>query len=226
MNLNNQSLHYVLINHFIEKKRAPSISELSLLYKKSSSEIRKALENLEAYHGCALSSKGEIAAVHPFSARATNFKVVSHNSEWWANCAWCAMGVIKLVGGTGELITRIFKDDFPTHIRVSGGEIGSTNFKVHFPVPMARIWENVVYSCSVMQVFRSEDEIDAWCLETGVSRGDVQPLSKVNRLAGIWYERHHSTDWEKWTTAEAVEIFHSMGFDHPVWSLENTSERF
>ena len=36
------------------------------------------------------------------------------------------------------------------------------DFLVHFPVPMTRAWDNVIYTCSVMLLFRTEEEVNDW----------------------------------------------------------------
>jgi hypothetical protein len=91
---------------------------------------------------------------------------------------------------------------------------------------MARAWENVVYTCSVMLVFQNEDQIENWCRRHGIEKGDIQSLGKVFEFAREWYGNHLRKDWKKWTNEEAVQIFRRHALKGPIWDLPLTSSRF
>ena len=97
---------------------------------------------------------------------------------------------------------------------------------VHFPIPMVRAWDNVVYTCSTMLVFRDEAQVEAWSARHRIPRGDVQPVTKVLELAKRWYGEHLRPDWTKKTVAEAGAIFTELGFTHQIWSLPKQESRF
>jgi hypothetical protein len=50
------------------------------------------------------------------------------------------------VGGEGERI----------EISVANGKVKPAEYLVHFPVPMTNAWGNLIYTCSVMLVFKNE----------------------------------------------------------------------
>ena len=54
-----------------------------------------------------------------------------------------------------------------------------TDYVIHFPVPMTKVWDNVIYTCSVQLLFRNEKEVDEWCKVRGVPRGDVRPVQQI-----------------------------------------------
>ena len=97
---------------------------------------------------------------------------------------------------------------------------------VHFPIPMTRAWDNVVYTCSTMLLFKDEAGVDEWSARHRIARGDVQPVRKVLELARRWYGEHLRPDWTKKTVAEARVIFDELGFGHAVWSLPAEEGRF
>ena len=97
---------------------------------------------------------------------------------------------------------------------------------VHFPIPMARAWDNVIYTCTTMLLFESEAEIDAWSERHRLPRGDARPLAAVYDFAREWYGQHLSPQWRKWTTDEARAIFRRHGFTGPIWELPRSAERF
>jgi hypothetical protein len=97
---------------------------------------------------------------------------------------------------------------------------------VHFPVPMKHAWDNVLFTCSVMLMFRYKRSIQDWSRRHALPCGDAQPVQKVYDFARVWYGRHLDADWRKWTTEEARGIFERFGFRGPVWELPASGERF
>ena len=82
MDLNLSHLHYIIIKEILSNGYAPTIENLSEIFKKSKEEIIKNLKNLEEYHGVVLHPKTfEIWIIHPFSLSPTNFWVKSKKGE-------------------------------------------------------------------------------------------------------------------------------------------------
>lgn len=225
--LQHASLHAAIVRHFLEAGVAPSRQALALQFRVEAEEMGRALTSLQEYHGVVLDSqRQEILAAHPFSNVPTYFLVRDGSRSWWANCAWCALGMAGLLGGDGIAIeTRLGADGPPLAISVRAGQIADS-LLVHFPIPMTRAWENVIYTCSTMLMFDTEAAIEAWCARHGTPRGDTQPVQRVYEFATVWYGRHLDEDWRKWTTEEARAIFARFGFTGPIWQLPASAERF
>lgn len=131
-----------------------------------------------------------------------------------------------MAGGTATIETRIGAiDDYAT-IKIDNGKLIDTDFVVHFPIPMKNAWDNVIYTCSIMLMFRNESQVDEWCVARGIPKGDVRPIEQVWKFATEWYGRHADPDWSKWSVREAVEIFKRHDLIGPIWSLAEDSERF
>lgn len=227
MTVTNSSLHYRILTHFVESGHAPTASELAAALGATPAEVERGLVELQEYHGVVLHpGTSEIRAAHPFSATPTNFRVESERGGWWANCAWCAMGVVTLVGGTATVTTTLGAESSQVAVRVRDGVLETRDLLVHFPVPMARAWDNVVYTCSVMLLFESENSIAEWCARHGIPRGDVQPLTKVLAFARSWYGRHLDPAWTKWSGAEAAALFEQFGLKGPIWQIPTDPMRF
>jgi len=111
-------------------------------------------------------------------------------------------------------------------LRVEEGRLLDTDYVVHFPIPMKEAWDNVIYTCSVMLLFRDEAQVDGWTRRHRVERGDVQPILNVWEFAKVWYGRHLNPDWKKWTVEEADEIFKRFGLTHKIWQLTVSGEKF
>ena len=229
MMLSLSHLHFSLIDHIIRRGYAPAMSELADTLSVSQREIEQRLLDLQAYHGVVLHPHNrQVWAIHPFSLAPTAFSVHGAQRTWWGNCAWCSLGIAAIVeedvcikstsGALGE----------PIEVRVEKGEIteGDRDVLIHFPIPMTRAWDNVVYTCSTMLFFRSEEEIDTWTQNHHIPKGDVQHLTDFWPFARKWYSKHADSDWVKWTMEEAQILFNAFGLTHPVWQLEGGGERF
>ncbi len=225
--MNNSSLHHAIISSFLKDQRAPTVSEIAARFNCGVAAAREGLRALAEYHGVVLQpSSDEVWVAHPFSAAPTTCVVKSGGCTWWGNCAWCSLGVAHLAGGTATIETRIGAIEDYASIRIENGKLIDTDFVVHFPIPMRRAWDNVIYTCSVMLLFRTESQVDSWCVTRGIAKGDVRPLVQVWEFAAEWYARHSDSNWVKWSGREAAEMFQRHGLTGPIWSLSDDSERF
>ena len=227
MKLDIAGLHHAVITSVVENGFAPSITSLAELFNCSRKKIRSSLKELQEYHGVVLhENSDEIWVIHPFSLAPTNFLVRQGGQDWWGNCGWCSLGIATLVGGRVEIITTLGADDRQVVIEVEGKHVSQPGLLVHFPTPMAKIWDNVVYSCSMMLVFETEDHIDKWCSRHNMPKGDIKRLDELQPFAAEWYGKYLDVNWKKWTVSEACELMDRHGFSGPTWALEERAGRF
>ena len=222
-------LHYSLIDHIIQFGHAPDTPDLANDLCITQVELEKRLQDLQEYHGVVLHPHiSKVWAIHPFSLAPTSFSVRGNRHTWWGNCAWCSLGIAAIVGEDVLIRSTSGALGEPIEVRVEKGEIieGDREVLIHFPIPMTQAWDNVVYTCSTMLLFRSEEEIDVWTQNHQIPKGDVQRLGDFWPFARKWYGRHADPDWIKWTQEEAVAMFNEFGLTHPVWQLEGGEERF
>ena len=221
------ALHHFLLTTIIETGQAPDMKLLMQRFEVGPNTMEKALIDLQEYHGLVLHPNSvSIRAVHPFSLVPTPFVLYASNGKWWGNCAWCALGAAVLLQGNVTIATRIAGNQEPVLINKVEGEIEQNKLLLHFPVPMTRAWENVVFTCSTMLVFRTVEEVEEWSAQHGLPVGDIQPLSMFWHFAKEWYGNHLNPNWEKWTIDEAREMFQRHHLTHPIWNLEESADRF
>lgn len=226
-NLTHGLLHATIGRYFVDHGTAPTVAQLGGLLGVEREVVSAALHALAGYHGVVLHpTTGEIWAMHPFSAAPTSFWVESQGRGWWGNCAWCSLGIAALLAADTTITTTLGAESEQVVIRVRDGVVTPAEYRVHFPIPMARAWDNVMYTCSTMLVFASDAAVDAWCARHAMPRGDVQSLATVWAFAQVWYGRHLEPGWTKWTTDEARELFARFGLTGPIWDLPATAERF
>jgi hypothetical protein len=225
--LDHATLHHAILTSIVERGFAPESEELAERFGATLEQIEQALRALHEDHGVVLHPfSAEIWVAHPFSCAPTGHVLRRGERTWWSNCGWCSLGAAALLGGEVSIFTTLGGEDRQVELRVVDGELVDRDFVVHFPIPMTRAWDNVVYTCSTMLVFEDRQAVDAWCERHRIERGDVQPIANVAAFAAVWYGRHLDRDWKKWTNREANEIFERFGLNHEVWKIPGGEERF
>lgn len=222
-------LHATILKYIIDHGYAPDATGLASLLALAESDVIQALQALEEYHGVVLHpNSARIWVIHLFSLAPTNFVVrtTATGKEWWGNCAWCSLGVAALLDQNVTITTTLGADRQQVTLHIVDGQIQDTGFCVHFPIPMTQAWDNVIYTCSTMLLFETEADIDRWCQQHRVNKGDVQPIETIWNFAKVWYGNHLNPQWTKWTNRQARDIFNRFGLTHPVWHIPESDTRF
>ncbi len=223
----NSNLHYTLIRCIIDNGYAPDVDALSGILGAPTGEIEQALNTLQQYHGVVLHpNEPKVWVIHPFSLAPTNFLVRSAKGLWWGNCAWCSLGIAALLDEDVTITTRLAAYDEQVIIHITNGEVKEKYLYIHFPIPMKKAWDNVIYTCSNMLVFHNEEQINQWTKRHNIPKGDVQPITNVWEFSKKWYGNHLNPNWEKWTMQEAKAIFAEFKLTNKIWDLETSNSRF
>jgi hypothetical protein len=70
-----------------------------------------------------------------------------------------------------------------------------------------------------MRLFRSEEEVDAWCEAHSRARGATLDIPTLQALAARWYGDRLDPAWRPRTTAEAQRILAGLGLTGEFWRL-------
>jgi len=219
--------HHLIIEHIIDSGRAPSLALLAHAAGIAADDVKDSLSRLHEKHGLVLHPNShDVWVIHPFSLVPTLFYVESGHRGWWAPCIWCALGITVLTGNHATIHTRVGGETGELALRVRDGIFQPEGCVAHFPIPASRAWDNVHRFCGSTLVFACADDVDGWCDRHGIKRGDVQPLSKVSKLAKVWYGGYRNRDWRKWTLDEARSHFAQVGLHGDSWQLPDRKGRF
>lgn len=225
--ISDAALHYQIIKFFVERGYAPQTAELAAALAADAIVVEAALHRLAQNHGVVLHpDSARIWVAHPFSAAPTNFLVHSPDGRWWGNCAWCSLGIAALLDRDVTITTTLGADGRQVDVHIQDGCVVETDYVVHFPVPMRQAWDNVIYTCSTMLLFESEQHVARWSREHRIPQGDVQPIETIWEFSKIWYGDHLNPDWHKWSNDEAQQIFAQFGLDGPIWNIPTSDARF
>ena len=223
----NANLHHAILIGIIENGYAPSNEELALQLNVNTKAIETGLYALQDYHGVVLHpNEPKVWVIHPFSLAPTNFYVQTDRMEWWGNCAWCSLGIAALIKEDVKITTMLGAETEQIHLHIVGGELQEKEYFIHFPIPMKKAWDNVIYTCSNMLIFKNEGQVDEWSKKHNINKGDVQPIEKIWEFSKKWYGNHLNPVWKKWTVEEAKQLFVEFSLDNSIWDLGDSKERF
>lgn len=133
--------------HFVGRGLAPSVEDLSDELGASIAAIAASLERLAEAHVLVLdpATRGLWMAM-PFSAVPTGFRVRTPGGEWWANCAWDALGISAMLQAPADISTSCADCGDPPPIRTTGRALSTGSGVVHFAVPAASWWDDIGFT--------------------------------------------------------------------------------
>jgi Alkylmercury lyase len=110
-------------------------------------DVAAAWQRLHEAHALVLDQEGgKLRMANPFSAVPTPYRVKADGREWYANCAWDAIGICAALDSDGTIESAC--PDCGEHIRleVSGKRVNDETLVFHSLVPAANWWEDIVFT--------------------------------------------------------------------------------
>jgi Alkylmercury lyase len=183
-----------------------------------------ALRELHDVHLIVLDATRErVVMAHPWAAAPMGFVVASSSQKWWGGCAWDSFAIPSLVGERCLVATHCPGCGAPLALDVDPGSApapapeAGAEMVAHFLVPVRRIWDDVVFTCSHQLLFCNPGHVETWLAATGNTRGAVLDLTTLWRLATGWYAGRLTPGYRRRTPAEAAEFFAGLGLDGDFW---------
>lgn len=207
------------ITRFFESKGyAPTIDDIALMGNSSCSEIRDSFRRLECQHQISLCpSATHIRAAHPYSALPTAYWVESGHKGWWANCAFCALGVAVIAGKSARVLARLGAMNEAVTFHINDQHITPDSFRLHIPLPIREWHDDIGYTCANVHIFRNSGDIDHWAKTKRLPRGRDVSLADAWRLANTWYEKYLDDDWQPHTPETLRNILGDCGLQGAFW---------
>lgn len=133
--------------HFVRHGHAPSVGDLSDELGASPAVIADSFERLAEAHVLVLdpATRGLWMAM-PFSAVTTGFRVRTPGGEWWANCAWDALGISAMLQAPADISTSCADCGEPLPVQTTGRALSTGSGVVHFAVPAASWWDDIGFT--------------------------------------------------------------------------------
>jgi hypothetical protein len=90
--------------------------------------------------------KSRIRMAPPFSGIETPFLVKVGTFDYYANCAWDALGIPAALNQDAMIYASDAYTNKPMILEVSGGAPVQQNCVIHFAIPAAHWWDDIIYT--------------------------------------------------------------------------------
>lgn len=125
----------------------PSAGETASIMGAGLLEVRQAYARLAQQRLLVLEPDGEtIRMAPPFSGVPTQHRVLADGVEYFANCAWDALGIPAALRRPGEVVSRCEQSLEPLHLAVGLDGPAPSSWLFHCQVPAARWWQDIVFT--------------------------------------------------------------------------------
>jgi hypothetical protein len=136
-----------IYSHIARTTEAPAPADVAAAVDASESEVAAAYQRLYGKRVLVLQDDGmSIQMAPPFSGIPTQHRVRVAGKEYFANCAWDALGIVAALQQPGEVFSRCEQSRQPLHIRVGESGPSPEPCVIHFAVPAASWWKDIVFT--------------------------------------------------------------------------------
>ena len=134
-------------HHFAETGQPPRPEEVA---ERIDSDIQSVLESyprLRAQRLLILEGDGRsIRMASPFSGVPTQHTVEADGIQYFANCAWDALGIAAALHKTAIVHSRCEQSGEPFHLNVHRNGPEASDWLFHCLVPAAQWWDNIIFT--------------------------------------------------------------------------------
>jgi alkylmercury lyase-like protein len=133
--------------HFAETGRRPSPEEVAGLSGSDVGSVLDAYGRLRAQRVLVLEADGSsIRMAPPFSGVPTQHVVIVDGKQYFANCAWDALGVPAALHRPGQVQSRCGQSGEPLNLKVDLEGPEPCTWLFHCLVPAAKWWDDIVFT--------------------------------------------------------------------------------
>jgi hypothetical protein len=113
----------------------------------SAADVIAGWRRLHDQHALVLNpATAEIRMANPFSAVPSAYRVRAKGRWWYANCAWDAFGICAALHANGRIEASCPDCGDPIAIDVAGERPDRQDLDVHFLVPAAKWWDDIIFT--------------------------------------------------------------------------------
>ena len=133
--------------HFAETGRGPSPIQVAGRVGSEVASVLDAYQRLRAQRLLVLEPDGaSIRMASPFSGVPTQHMVEAEGIQYFANCAWDALGVAAALHKPAMIHSRCEQSGEPLHLQVGLQGPEPSDWLFHCLVPAAKWWDNIVFT--------------------------------------------------------------------------------
>jgi hypothetical protein len=217
-----ERVRHTIYTRFATSGAASSVDELASALALEPAVVAASFDRLATERHVVLDAERRILMAHPFASIPLGFSVMGPDTLWWGGCAWDSFAIPHLVPDAPEvLVATTCPNCGAAHAWTVGRDAPPAGAQVaHFLVPTARIWDDVVHTCSHQSIFCSTECVEEWLTDEKVEPGYTMSLETLWRLAAHWYEGRLDTPYTRRDPQTAAAYFRSVGLEGPFWGLD------
>jgi hypothetical protein len=219
--IDNEDVRVAVYRRYAETGLEPTVALLAHELAADEDTVRQALRRLAELRHVVLGEGDRILMAHPFTSVPMGFAVMGEHTLWWGGCAWDSFALPHLVPGEPAVLVSTTCPNCRRPLAwMVGRERPPPGKEVaHFLTPAARMWDDVLHTCSNQRIFCGADCVDAWIKREHHDLGDVMDLSTLWRLASGWYAGRLERGYARREPAAAANYFREVGLEGPFWGL-------
>jgi hypothetical protein len=136
-----------IYKHFADTAHPPTVDQTTDHFGLSRPEGETLFRELDRVHALFLEPGTlGIRIANPFSAVPTDFQVMAQGQSYWANCGWDALGIPAALHADATIEAACAQSGEPLNLTVKDGRLLPTDAVVHFLVPFARWYEDMIFT--------------------------------------------------------------------------------
>jgi hypothetical protein len=141
------TLRTAVYRHFASTGLSPTLDAMRVASGATNEQVIDAYRRLYAKR--MLVPAGDFTFIRmapPFSGIATQHRVTVDGTEYFANCAWDAFGIVSALGGTGDVLSRCEQTREPLVLHLTPDGPPPSRWLFHCVVPAAKWWNDIVFT--------------------------------------------------------------------------------
>jgi hypothetical protein len=133
--------------HFAATGTSPAVAAIAESATASVADVRRAFQRLRQNRVLFLEPDGTtIRMAPPFSGVPTQHRVLARGREYFANCAWDALGVAAALQSDAMVLSECAQSHEPLRLRVALTGPEQSEWLFHCLVPAAKWWDDLVFT--------------------------------------------------------------------------------
>jgi len=147
-----QTVQAAIYGLFADSATAPTVEQISARLRRTRPDVLRDYAELAARRLLVLEPDGEtIRMASPFSGVPTQHRVLANCREYFANCAWDALGIAAALRVDAEVRSRCEQSGEPLCLTVRQGEAPISketiaDWRFHTPIPAAHWLDDIVFT--------------------------------------------------------------------------------
>ena len=141
------ALRTAVYRHFASTGQSPTVDAMRDAIGATTELVREGYHRLYAKR--MLVPAGDFVSIRmapPFSGVPTQHQVTVNGTQYFANCAWDAFGVVSALGGTGDVLSRCDQTLKPLVLHLTPDGPPPSGWLFHCVVPAAEWWNDIVFT--------------------------------------------------------------------------------